>query len=196
MKRIVLLLIPIILAGCGFFSSESIKNRVDSGIAEANQELLSTYKKDRKSIDDEYQKALKSNNDTLVTKKLHSYHAILVDMINYTDNLKIELKKIDTADIRNDEIIKKMFIQNKKADTLFAKIGSLYSATTDISLSNERRLEISKSRINLLGEPNTNDRINTLFELNTPQSTTWLLYGLEQKLLETGIKTLHDYNPI
>jgi hypothetical protein len=194
MKRFSLVLyLVIICVSCNYFNSNNTQKRIKEGITEANDSLKQNYINERASLKIVYQNISEKIKDTVVNKKINTYYSELNGIIVHMDSLK---KGIDTTDVSaiKDNSDKGVFVNDDVKYRLFEKFRQLYIQALDIAKTNKRKLEITKSRENLLFSSDAKQLADFYFGQNDGQQQTWVLYGFESEIMKIGIDCFKDYN--
>ena len=194
-RNLVLIGSLIFFSGCFNIDPDKVTAYVGKQIENAKAEMNSEYAKGKVSFDKKCQAALQTTLDTLLRKELRCFQTAMNEALNYTDSLKTEMSKLKDDAAGSDVLIKRIFITEGKADSLFNKLRSAYRTAEQIARAKDLKIEVKKSGDNALGEPDVNERKNMFFAMNSPLGVQIILYGYQSELLKTGMDCLDGYCP-
>jgi len=188
-----MLCLVIICISCNYFNSNNIQKGIKEGVAEANDSLKQNYIHERASLKNIYQNISGKIKDTVINKKINTYYSELNGIIVHMDSLKKGTDKTDVPAIKDDSG-KGVFVNDDVKYRLFEKLRQLYIQALDVAKTNKMKLEITKSRENLLFSSDAKQLADFYFGQNDGQQETWVLYGFESEIMKIGIDLFKDYN--
>lgn len=137
---------------------------------------------------DTYQNALQVSSDSAVIGKIKNLYTFIDETTKYIDSLKSEMNKLDDKDLKNTDLIKKIFLNDGVGDSVFNKVKLSYSFAIEIALA-----DTTKSRLKKAQDIYTTETKKQFFELNGPLGVNMILYGIESELIKNGTKSLYGY---
>lgn len=190
MKLIKILIVVLFLASCDTFSESKTKEELETDVALSAVEMNTSYLSAKDTLDFRYRIALDKAKDSTIKENLKLCYFAANRTLNYLDSLRIETQKLGDSD---NHVIKKSFLDEGLADSIFNKVIIVYSDIEKVAPTNEIKALIKESRLNMLGEPNINQRKSQYFGLNTGLGASMIIYGIEMELLNVGSTTLGAY---
>lgn len=186
-QLIFMLIIVTTLFSCDNFSNK-VKESVDNNIADAKTEWATNIVNIKDTLTQVYKKALQSSTDTNTTNNIKSLYLSISKTSKYIDSLKTEIDKLDAMDIKNIDLIKKIYLNDGVADSLFNKVKSSYTFALSTSLTDKTKASLTKAR-----DSYTEDTKKQFFEMSDPFGVNMILYAIELELIKEGTKSLQDY---
>ena len=192
MKIVIMSLCLFLIVGCDSFTNY-VNKKVDIKVKETKALMVADMEKSKTDFIEIYQNVVLNISDTLKGRKMQIFYSVFMETLNFIDSLKTEMNKLNESDLNNVEFIKETFLSKGVGDTLFNKLKLSYSLAMDIALTEPKKSEIKTSRDKILNEPNTDQRKNQYFSLNSPNGVSMILYGMECELLNSGKISFDGY---
>jgi len=177
------------LISCGDIDKnieESVSNASNNAQAEMTADIVNS----KKLFEDTYKNALIGSTDSAVVKKITKLHLTINETSKYIDSLQIEIRKLDNKDVKNSDLIKKIFLIDGIGDVIFNKVRFSYNCAMDIALA-----DTTKARLKTVQDMYSSETKKQFFDLNSPDGVNMILYGIESELIKDGTKCLVAFKP-
>ena len=168
--------------------SKNIQETVDNAAKYAQAEMTADITNSKVAFEDTYKKALQGSTDSSLTKRLTKLYLTTNETSKYIDSLQTEMRKLDNKDVKNNDLIRKIFLSDGIGDKVFDKVKFSYNCAIDIALA-----DTTKARLKTAQDIYTSETKKQFFELNSPGGVNMILYGIESELIKDGTKSLYGY---
>jgi hypothetical protein len=187
LKSYLVLILITTLVSCGDIS-KNIEETVDNGIKDTKTEMTSDIANSKGTFTETYKNIILGSTDSLVIKKITKFYFNINETSKYIDSLKTEINKLDDKELKNTDLIKKIFLNDGIGDRVFDRVKSSYTFAIDIALADTAKRRLKKTQ-----DIYTAETKKQFFESNGPLGVNMLLYGIESELLKDGTKSLYGY---
>jgi hypothetical protein len=187
--HILLYFFGLTLISCGDIDKnieESLNNASNDTQAEMTADIINS----KKLFEDTYKNALTGSTDSAAVKKITKLHLTINETSKYIDSLQIEIRKLDNKDVKNSDLIKKIFLIDGIGDIIFNKVKFSYNCAMDIALE-----DTTKARLKTVQDIYSSETKKQFFDLNSPDGVNMILYGIESELIKDGTKCLVAFKP-
>jgi hypothetical protein len=185
------LMLILLLLGCSNVS-ESVKDGIKNNVNEVMEGLKDSALSGKVNFGKSYHAVLNKGGDSSSIMKIEVLHNSMTTTVNFIDTLIYEVGKFDNDDVSNVQVIRTIFINRGKGDSLYRCLNTLYRNALDNATNATVKSEIIKSRDNALGNLDANQYSTMLFSVNSPLGVIMMLYGSEIELLHVGQNSLEN----
>ncbi len=175
------------LISCGDIY-KNIEETVDNSVKDAKVEMTSDVANLKVEFTETYKKVIERSTDSSVIKKIIALYSNINETSKYIDSVKIEIDKLDDQDVKNINVIKKIFLNDGIGDSVFNKVKLSYTYAINIALA-----DTMKSSLKNVQDMYTTETKKQFFELNGPLGINIILGGIESKLIKDGTRSLYGY---
>lgn len=186
-QLLIILTISTTLFACNF--SKQIKDKADNDIKSVKVAMDSDMSNAKTEFSKLYNQALQQPRDSVFSTNANDLYWSITNTLEYIDSLRIEMDKLDYMNVKNMEVIQRMFLYKGIGDSVFNKIKYSYSLAAQIALADS-----SKSRLIKVREGFTRDKKILLFEVQTPLGVNMILHGIEMDLIKDGSKSFYEHS--
>ena len=186
MKRTILIILTIatIFISCDDMinkANEQVDNSIEMSKSEMNSDVTNAKGIFRKT----YEKDLLTTKDSIATSKIKRLYSSIIEASKFIDSLRIVVNRLDEKDLKNNDIIKKMFLNDGMADSVFNKVKLSYNIAEEVAINESIKATVHKAR-----DVYTEETKRQFFEMNNPVGVNIILYGIESELIKDGTNSL------
>jgi hypothetical protein len=186
MKGSILLILTIATT---FISCDDMINKateqVDHSIEMSKSEMNSDVTNAKEIFIETYEKALLRTKDSSAISKIKTLYSSIIETSKFIDSLKIIVNKLDEKDLTNNDLIKKMFLNDGMADSVFNKVKLSYNIAEEVAIPESTKATMQKARYAY-----TEETKRQFFEMNNPVGVNIILHGIESELIKDGTNSL------
>lgn len=157
------------------FEHKKVDAKIDSDVSEAK---IRFYQ--------EYESAIHRSGESR-KQEINSIFLKINACLGFIDSLQVKMIELNNENPDNLEVIRKLFILEGLADTLYNNLKNSYGLAQKICLKQTNKTEINKIADNSLNFWNGVKGWKVqFFQQNTPFGVRMILFGLETELLKAG----------
>lgn len=186
-QKLILLIIATTYFCCDNFNNK-VNEHIDSSIQEAKSEMGLEVSNSKAAFNETYQKIMRKFTDSVIIKKITTLYFQVNETSKYIDSLRTKLNQLDDKDMKNIDLLKRLFINEGLGDSVVKKVILVYAFAIDVALSDS-----TKSRLIKAKDTYTADTKGKFFAMNGPLGVNMILYGIETELINDGTRSLCGY---
>ena len=158
---------------------------VDSRLTDAKEEWETDLANTKSDFELAYQAIVTNSKDTAQIGVLTGLYTAVRSTSQYIDTLRDQMGELDDKDVKNVDLIRRRFLEEGIADTLFRKVTVTYSTMIEVAYA-----DTAKSRLKKARDLYTEETKKQFFQLIGPLGGNMILYGIESELLKDGARTI------